>query len=1026
MRLILWSLVILISMGKLNAQAFYTFDYIDPFLPTFFAGFRVVNPESCIYQDSLDGIIEEMPGIVPLGIGDTMLFYSYDIALDYFFNDDGPGLYKFAQFYTPQYIGTIQEDTVIAGMTHSPNGLIYMGGTGLSTYDYNSGQLQFIGYFPDGMQAGGDLVFRDGRLYMTTIDNELVKVDINDPAQSEVVHTFPDSLYIIQGLANLPYDCDSTLTYMITADSSEISVVYELDFDDFSITQLCELPGFHQDAATDMEYILPPCEIYVNLDIDGSSGAMGNDYYRTTCAGPVPVSDEDVEVFTPFPLDSLKVSLSGVFDIGEEMIYSSGASSIGVQMLDNTTLLLVNLEDASEEDFQEALLNTFYINEAAVPSQGDRIVSISMHSSYYSSMPSTTTIVIDSANNLNLINDQFLTNCWQSEDATAILQADEGTSPYIYTWPDGVESGERPNLAVGSYPVVILDAEGCKNVDTVYITQPDSLIVSIQSVEDSICSNNGELEANVSGGTAPYSYMWNPGGNGSGILNNIPPGTYTLQVTDEQDCIANTSHTLYLSDTIYTFSEELGCEGSPIILHGETYFADTTVCLSTTSIIGCDSIHCTNLVFQDTFYQQDSYELCEGEELNWQGSSYYQDTSVCVVYVNEAGCDSTYCMNASFISRVNAIEASICEGDIFLFNGQSLTQAGNYTETISDGGFCDSLIILELESYPLPSVGINAGGSLCTDAQLALNAEGTGAYQWSTGEVSSEIEVQAGGWYYLTLTDGNGCEATDSILLSEGSPNLSYVITPTNCPGFPNGSIQIDSVWGGNPPYLYAINQSPLQGQDSFTGLEAGSYTLTVEDVDGCLRSYDVMLESASNFTFSLGDDIELSLGDSIALTPLTNATSGNLSIQWQPTDYLNCDSCIAPITKPFRTITYQAFLTDDFGCTLSDDITIVVSQKEGLFIPNAFSPNGDGRNDRLILFADASILTIDRFQIFDRWGSLVFERKDFLPNVDDGLNWGGMIKGQLAPIGAYTYAAVFRTVAGEEYVVSGIVNLLR
>jgi len=1021
----IWSfLFLLISIVGLQAQPFYTHDIINPSIPTNDVKFKVIDSENCT-QGIWDSDLSTIQAVASLG-NDTLLFYSYSYILDFIANEDGPGLYKYRLPYQIMYLGTVEEDTTIAGMTHGPDGLAYMAGLGLSTYDNSSQQFQYLGNFPTGMQAGGDIVFRDGRLYMTTTENELVKVNTSNPALSEVVHVFPDSLSMIQGLANFPFRCDSTITYIVTADSAGVSHVYDLDFDDFSITNYCELPGFHQDAATDMEYLLPPCEIFTDLDIDDSSGATAHNYYRQTCAGPVVICDEDVQVFTPFPLDSLKVSLTGVLDAGAEKIFSSGGPGVGVQTLDDTTLLLVNQEDATEEDFQLALLNTFYENEAVIPTLGTREIVVSMHSSFYGSMPSITTIEVDTVNMIALEESEFSSSCWQSNDATAILQGINGAGPYTYTWPDGDQSAMRDDLAPGIYDISIQDAEGCANVDSVYITEPDSLIASIQATEDSICSNNGQLIAEAVGGTSPYSYEWSPASGTNDTLSSLLPGTYTLQLTDSLGCTAQASYTLYPADTIFTNTQLSACEGTPISWQGQEYSSDTTICIAGTSVAGCDSIHCVNLIFQDTFYQEESYALCAGESLQWQGSTYSQDTSLCQVYTNSQGCDSTYCLQLSFLSRVGEIEAQVCEGETYDFNGQLLTQAGTYTDTINDGGVCDSLAVLQLSFFPPSSASITTEGSLCVEEEVTLLAGESGQYAWSTGGTTPSINVEESGKYYLTLTDANGCIGVDSILLNDEAPALSVSITDPNCPGFPNGQIQADSSWGGSPPYLYSLNGNPLQSQPGFSNLEAGTYTLTVEDIAGCSRTYDLMLSNQSSLSFSLGADISLNLGDRIQLQPSVSGLTSLTSALWRPSDYLNCDTCLAPISKPLRSITYQAAITDSLGCTLTDDITITVEQKEGLYIPNAFSPNGDGRNDRLAVFGDASIASINRFQVFNRWGGLVYERKDFLPNTEDEANWDGVVNGSLAPVGVYIYQVEYSTVAGEELVAGGEIHLLR
>ena len=582
----------------------------------------------------------------------------------------------------------------------------------------------------------------------------------------------------------------------------------------------------------------------------------------------------------------------------------------------------------------------------------------------------------------------------------------------------------RNDLAGGNYPITLTDAIGCYQLDTLIIIENDSLYTNITAVQDSICGNTGTLTAFPGGGQGPYTFTWN-GNPGNATINNLDTGYYEVIVTDGQGCATSNNYTLFPADTILTNENLSSCEGTPILWQGQEYLNDTTICIASTSSFGCDSVHCVSLSFQDTFLSQENFMICQGEMLDWQGLSLEQDTSLCLIYTNNNGCDSTYCLSLSVLNRTNNIEASICEGTTYNFNGEQLQNAGIYRDTIVDGGLCDSIIILSLNTYPASAVNISSEGSLCEGENVVLTALGSGGgYNWSTGENTTSISVETSGWYYLTLTDANGCIAIDSTLLSQEAPNLIFSATNPNCPGLPNGAITIDSVWGGMPPYLYTINDFPLQSGNIFPDLEAGAYTLSIEDVQGCQRQYEIALSDQSTLSFSLGQDLNLQLGDSIQLNPLTNATS--YQIQWWPMDYLSCDTCLNPIIRPLSSITYQVAITDDAGCELTDDISIFVAQKEGVYIPNAFSPNEDGRNDFLVVYADQSVSSIEQFQVFDRWGSLVHEREHFLPNTDDDLNWDGRINGELAPVGVYAFRATIILVNGQEIVLSGEVNLVR
>ena len=122
--------------------------------------------------------------------------------------------------------------------------------------------------------------------------------------------------------------------------------------------------------------------------------------------------------------------------------------------------------------------------------------------------------------------------------------------------------------------------------------------------------------------------------------------------------------------------------------------------------------------------------------------------------------------------------------------------------------------------------------------------------------------------------------------------------------------------------------------------------------------------------------------------------------------------------------LTSGSLCTDSLGCTVGTAITIYIEKQSGIYMPNAFSPNEDGRNDRLIPYADASIQEVESFRIFNRWGGLLFERSNFMPNVE-ALGWDGMVKGEQAPPGLYVYQLEARRVDREVVQLGGEVLLV-
>jgi gliding motility-associated-like protein len=146
---------------------------------------------------------------------------------------------------------------------------------------------------------------------------------------------------------------------------------------------------------------------------------------------------------------------------------------------------------------------------------------------------------------------------------------------------------------------------------------------------------------------------------------------------------------------------------------------------------------------------------------------------------------------------------------------------------------------------------------------------------------------------------------------------------------------------------------------------------------------------------------VSIRLGDSVQLEALTNLPG--LTVSWDPPTDLSCSDCLTPIAKPLATTIYRVEISNNNNCATSDDIRVIVDPDPPIFVANAFSPNGDGVNDFFLVQADGIIQNINYFRVFDRWGSLLFERENFSPNSQDNA-WDGKIRSQTAPVGVYVY----------------------
>lgn len=218
---------------------------------------------------------------------------------------------------------------------------------------------------------------------------------------------------------------------------------------------------------------------------------------------------------------------------------------------------------------------------------------------------------------------------------------------------------------------------------------------------------------------------------------------------------------------------------------------------------------------------------------------------------------------------------------------------------------------------------------------------------------------------------------------------------------------------------------SPSQNV-SMTFNSAGSFPikLTAANKLGCNSSITKTIYVSPPPTATpVQTPITINVGSGTDL--LMNYTGNIISYLWTPNNRINCADCPAPFADPKTTTTYTVNITDRYGCTNNSDITVVVlCGKTNFFVPNTFSPNGDGQND-IFYPRGNGLFRIKSMMIFDRWGEIVFEKKDFPPN-DPSSGWTGYFKGQKASADVYIYMMEIICDNNTVIPVKGNITLLR
>jgi gliding motility-associated-like protein len=344
------------------------------------------------------------------------------------------------------------------------------------------------------------------------------------------------------------------------------------------------------------------------------------------------------------------------------------------------------------------------------------------------------------------------------------------------------------------------------------------------------------------------------------------------------------------------------------------------------------------------------------------------------------------------------------------------------------------------EDYVLPKIRLRALDVLdCATPNIELEA-GTSqgnnlSFRWSAtqpGIVSNPnealIRVNAPGYYRLVLTDGlNGCSSSDSLLVNEAAKAIDsvlYVVRQPGCGTNLAGEVSVSSIIGGTGPYKVFLNNIVPEANDVFRNLRAGSYTLKVQDAGGCQWSAPILLQEATKPSIELGPDREIKLGDSVSVTPIISRDS-IVALDWATGLTPSKPNSRTQVLKPGASTTVQVTIRAANGCTASDFLNIRVIRELPLFVPNGFSPNGDGVNDLLNVFAGPQVAKVKFFRIYDRWGTQVFGLQEFKPN-EALLGWDGTIGGKLLNSAVFSWYAEVEMADGKLELLKGDVTLMR
>jgi hypothetical protein len=436
-------------------------------------------------------------------------------------------------------------------------------------------------------------------------------------------------------------------------------------------------------------------------------------------------------------------------------------------------------------------------------------------------------------------------NC--NGDASGAVSAlpEGGTAPYNYLWSTNATTAIIANLSIGSYTVTISDANNCSITQSATVTQNAAIANSI-SQTNILCNNTstGNISISTSGGEEPYDYDWS-NGSSTANLNNLTAGTYTVTVSDNNNCttVESISLTQPTALTPNLFQSDISCHGdengsltvapigaiSPYTFEWSTGATAPTINGLTSgqySVTITDDNNCTIT---------ESTTLVDPEDIGL------------IINSNNISCNS---MNNGQATAVPNLSGSYTYLWSTGASSQSISNLvpANYTVTITDPSGCTDVASVTLTEPSALSNSLSITQVNCTNGQdgsiTLLPSGGNGAYTylWNTGASTQNLSNLNAGTYSVTISDAAACSLVESISLTNPSQlNTSSNNTNVTCFGGVNGSIQVNTS-GGNAPYQYLWNNGA--SGVAINNLAVGSYTSTITDNNGCTLVYNTTITS--------------------------------------------------------------------------------------------------------------------------------------------------------------------------------------
>ncbi len=644
----------------------------------------------------------------------------------------------------------------------------------------------------------------------------------------------------------------------------------------------------------------------------------------------------------------------------------------------------------------------------------------------------TSVVKLKAMSNASLTSQITEAPCGENEGSVIDVTVGGGIEPYDYKWSNGITTEDLRDVPAGNYAVTVTDKLGCEITDTIQLTNTDGPAVMV-SGEDVSCNgeNDGQLIISAQHGSPPYSIYVN-GELKSGLeIKELTAGIYEVMVVDAKGCEIKTSYEIEEPDVLtgliveviqpdinkITGSASVAVSGGkdPYTIswdNGETGEKALTLNPGTHTLTITDSGGCTAEA-EVTIVKSAIYAIWDKQDNACAGDCKGEIT---ITIQNEDGSEKIVWTDGG----TGIIRTGLC--------------AGEYQWTITDGyGNTITSPVVNISTPQPIKMEVVIKGESCENkedgqATIIING-GTPNYtiKWD-GVTGTETANLNTGEHLIEIKDANGC-LTDTVVNVPKleSANITGMAKDAICEGGGELTIQttadtiIDLVING---IKYSLNK-----ELKIAGASPGLYVIEQQMSDSCkVYKEEVSIGSESFITGgSIENEIEVKEGEQITLDLSTLTITGSYMIEWKGIQQDNCEqtdatgNCLKYEYVPDGPHEVSAYILSDQGCDSLISFNIRVLVDNDVFFPNVF---GVGNNNVFKPTDKTGKTRIESFEIYDRWGSLVF--RETAVDITSLKGWDGTFNGSRAEQGVYVYHLQILDTSGKIKNKVGDVTLLR